>query len=757
MNAPKDIRFAIYLALIFISVGASAGGNASAKISDTSAGCEAYLADGFSPFHANLYRRLGLTNTATAEEIKAAYKKAAKRFHPDTNRTSEENVDFDAAFKKVGEAYSVLSDSDKRRTYDSGTFTAAHPTGSEAEMVLRNPEIYYKSLLKVLDTVDAKSNASVLYEVAKLATKGSDFWEKLQASIKESESKSWTNHDDYGWALHFGGKDASDICGNAQTKILQILASRTTLTPEAIQVLSNVDQPSYRLYALWVQLHARFPEFLTPLTKHIGDVRAAGDPSYVINEIQKLYGRPSSDASHGSRAVGMPQPLLQGLRNGTMTSDYVLKLLMQRWPETLKSLFPNVPFTSEEILATKSLKALSKEDSQVALRTFALLGIKNAALAAKFADLIRFANLNSEYVDQLQPRSISDSWDNLLTFTKSITELNLNSADLNRELLDLINHDYLSDLKQSETKSKDRASTNLASVREVLSRYYRNRAANGSLSEQEIEAVSAHLEKNEAQDHDDYYSEYRAAQFPTALLGLSRSQRLAILGDHTGSFSEIVRKQILASFDLALRQGHGDKSGIKAFLKFFYEVDLQSFLPNEADRVALHTKLKNYFSDSTNSLMVSELERSFDIKFVTLLNDLKAQQASPASFNIVGRIRVLRIFNAIDAEKRDDESLRARFSYDRPYLFGTPEYDKAKRNYDYRASSRRDRVQSILLKLSKMGSFGWMRNLSTQQLQRLLDLKTEADVKGVFALPNADDVISMLLKKRQSHSLLSSR
>lgn len=433
-----------------------------------------------------------------------------------------------------------------------------------------------------------------------------------------------------------------------------------------------------------------------------------------------------------------------------------MNLLIQNWPETLKSLFPAGPFTSEEILAAKNLKSLSKEDSQIAFRTFALLASKNNTLKDKIAVLSRFENLNNEYVEQLKPRSLLDSWDKLLTFTKSVTELNLDSADLNRELLDLVNHDYLPDLNQIDAKSKARANENLASVREILSRYYRNRAANGSLSEQEVEAISFHLEKNEAQDHE-YYSEYRPAQFPKALFGLNRSQRLAVLGDHPGKFSESVRKQVFAAFDSALRQGHSDKSGIESFLKFFYEVDLQSFLPNEAERIALHTKLINYFSDSTNSLMVSHFEQSYDIKFVELLQDLKVQQASPPSFNLIGRFRVLRIFNAIDSEKRDEEYLRKRYPYDRPSMFGTPEYEKAKKNYDARAASRRDRVQNILLKLSEMNSFGWMRSLNIQQLQRLLDLKTEADVNNVLELPNADVVISMLLKKRQSHSLLYHR
>ena len=61
------------------------------------------------------YQILGLPKTATEKEIKAAYRKLARQYHPDVNpgdKTAEDK------FKNVGEAYEVLSDSDKRAKYD---------------------------------------------------------------------------------------------------------------------------------------------------------------------------------------------------------------------------------------------------------------------------------------------------------------------------------------------------------------------------------------------------------------------------------------------------------------------------------------------------------------------------------------------------------------------------------------------------------------------------------------------------------------
>lgn len=61
------------------------------------------------------YNILGVTKTATQEEIKKAYRKLAVKYHPDKNsgdKTAEEK------FKEVGEAYEVLKDPEKRAKYD---------------------------------------------------------------------------------------------------------------------------------------------------------------------------------------------------------------------------------------------------------------------------------------------------------------------------------------------------------------------------------------------------------------------------------------------------------------------------------------------------------------------------------------------------------------------------------------------------------------------------------------------------------------
>lgn len=60
------------------------------------------------------YSTLGVSKTASADEIKKAYRKLALQYHPDRNKGKES----EGKFKEVTKAYEVLSDSGKRQTYD---------------------------------------------------------------------------------------------------------------------------------------------------------------------------------------------------------------------------------------------------------------------------------------------------------------------------------------------------------------------------------------------------------------------------------------------------------------------------------------------------------------------------------------------------------------------------------------------------------------------------------------------------------------
>lgn len=93
---------------------------------------------------ADFYKILGVTKKATQEEIKQAFRKLARKYHPDVAKTKKA----EERFKQIAEAHEVLSDPDKRKRYDD------HGTAAPIFIVTKNGKYQLSKLLCSGDLAD---------------------------------------------------------------------------------------------------------------------------------------------------------------------------------------------------------------------------------------------------------------------------------------------------------------------------------------------------------------------------------------------------------------------------------------------------------------------------------------------------------------------------------------------------------------------------------------------------------------------------
>ena len=142
----------------------------------------------------NYYEILDVNRKSSIQDIKLAYRKLAKKYHPDTNKTTEaENI-----FKDVNEAYATLIDDEKRKKYDRQV--ARYGYGfTEGDYTLSNVRYEFKSGVNVINDLfttilgfkkdefpNATNNDTIDDKKAKQKpNKGTDIITHLDVTIEE--------------------------------------------------------------------------------------------------------------------------------------------------------------------------------------------------------------------------------------------------------------------------------------------------------------------------------------------------------------------------------------------------------------------------------------------------------------------------------------------------------------------------------------------------------------------------------------------
>jgi len=134
------------------------------------------------------YEILGVPRNASQEEIKKAFRRLARKYHPDINKSPEAQE----KFKEINEAYQVLSDPEKRKLYDMYGHAAFEGTGAQEQTYTRIPdleeilsEFFGEGFGSVFDTIFERATRGRRRE-RRRPLKGEDIFKTVEISLEDA-------------------------------------------------------------------------------------------------------------------------------------------------------------------------------------------------------------------------------------------------------------------------------------------------------------------------------------------------------------------------------------------------------------------------------------------------------------------------------------------------------------------------------------------------------------------------------------------
>jgi molecular chaperone DnaJ len=224
---------------------------------------------------ADYYQLLGVSKDATDDEIKRAYKKLARKYHPDVS--GKENED---TFKSISQAYDTLSDPKKRQQYDIGVDYGA-PGGTHF-----NANFGFGDIIDSLFT-SANFNHGNVHHGGTRAMRGNDKLVKVNVTLEE---------------VIFGGSKTIDVNTLIACETCEQTGSKDKVMPSTCPVCKGLGQVRHTTNSLLGQL-----SIMQPCAK------CSGTGQIILNPCEVCFGKTRYPAKI-SISVEIPKGVKTGNR-----------------------------------------------------------------------------------------------------------------------------------------------------------------------------------------------------------------------------------------------------------------------------------------------------------------------------------------------------------------------------------------------------------------------------------------------------------